>query len=76
LRIAVISDSHGNRKAVNYLFENYKFDYLIHCGDGVADLGNYIYLDNVFAVSGNCDIFSIEDDEKIIQLENKKVRSR
>lgn len=73
MKIIVISDSHGNKKAIDLLFNNYKFDYLVHCGDGVSDLGDYIYLDNVFAVSGNCDIFSNEVDERIIELGKKKI---
>lgn len=72
MRIVVVSDSHGNKKAINHLFESYKFDYLFHTGDGIGDLGNYIYLDNVYAVSGNCDIFSSEVDERVIEIgENK-----
>lgn len=72
MRIAVVSDSHGNKKAINHLFESYKFDYLFHCGDGVGDLGNYIYLDNVYGVSGNCDIFSSEVNERIIEINKNK----
>ena len=42
-------------------------------GDGLGDLGDYIYLDNVYAVSGNCDFFSSVENEKIVTLNNKKI---
>ena len=41
------------------------FDYFLFLGDGLKDLGDYIYLDNVFAVAGNCDYFSSEPIERV-----------
>lgn len=65
LKILVLSDSHGNVDGIKKVFETLKFDYLIFLGDGLRDLGNYIYLDNVMAVSGNCDYFSDEPIERL-----------
>ena len=73
MRIAVISDSHGNKSGINKIFESVQFDYLFFLGDGLGDLGNYIYLDNVYAVSGNCDFFSSYPNERIIELAGKKL---
>ncbi len=72
MKIAIISDSHGNKKGIDKLFSEGGFDYLFYLGDGISDLGNYIYLDNVFSVSGNCDFFSTVENEKVIDLEGVK----
>ena len=72
MKIAVISDSHGNKKGVDKVFENGNFDYLFFLGDGINDLGLYKNLDNVFAVSGNCDFFSSVPSERIFELNGIK----
>jgi len=57
-KILVVSDSHGNTTALQRIISLEKpFDYLIHCGDGVADL-MYVQLPGnpfVLKVSGNID---------------------
>ena len=68
MRIMLISDSHGNKLGIDKIFSTQKFDYLFFMGDGLNDLGDYIYLDNVFAVSGNCDFFSKVDNEKCVEI--------
>ena len=73
MRIIIISDSHGNKKGIDQIFKTEKFDYFFFLGDGLGDLGNYIYLDNVFAVSGNCDFFSTVENENVVVLDNKKI---
>lgn len=72
MKIAIISDSHGNKKAIDDLMSRGGFDYLFFLGDGLSDLGGYAYLDNVFMVSGNCDFFSSEPNEKVFELEKHK----
>lgn len=72
MKIALISDSHGNKKGIDDLFSRGGFDYLFFLGDGLSDLGSYAYLDNVFMVSGNCDFFSSEPNEKAFELEGIK----
>ena len=73
MKVAIISDSHGNKDGIDYLFNNYSFDYLIHTGDGIGDLRLYSNLENVITVSGNCDIFSSEVSDKIINIAGKKI---
>ena len=63
MKIVVVSDSHGNAIGINQIFQQVEFDYLIYLGDGIDDLGTFINLDNVIAVSGNCDYFSSLDNE-------------
>jgi len=72
MKIVVISDSHGNKLAIDQIFKNYKFDYFFFLGDGINDLGDYIYLDNVYAVSGNCDFFSNVPNEREFVINNIK----
>ncbi len=68
IKIVVVSDSHGNPKAIDKVFNTVKFDYLIFLGDGLSDLGCYANLENVLKVRGNCDFFSRTDDYLIKQL--------
>lgn len=72
MKILIISDSHGNKKALNHVFNDMEFDYLIFLGDGLNDLGDYKYLDNIYFVAGNCDFFSNEPNEKLINIAGKK----
>lgn len=68
MKIAIISDSHGERNGMNALFEKDDFDYLFFLGDGLSDLGAYVNLDNVFAVSGNCDFFPPFQTKEFLNL--------
>lgn len=68
-KIIVISDSHSNKKAIDKIFTELEFDYLIHLGDGIDDLGTYIYDDRVKLVRGNCDFFSNEKIESFLMVE-------
>ena len=69
-KIVVISDSHGNKNLIDRIFNEVKFDYLIHLGDGIEDLGTYIYDERVKVVRGNCDFFSNEKYESFLFIEN------
>ena len=73
MKILLISDSHGNKRGIDKIFSSVKFDYLFFMGDGLNDLCDYVYLDNVVAVSGNCDFFSKELNEKYLELEGNKI---
>lgn len=72
MKIAVISDSHGNIVGIDKLFSEKTFDYLFFLGDGIGDLGLYKNLENVYTVSGNCDFFSSEPNERIFELDGLK----
>ena len=73
MRIAVVSDSHGNKKAIDKIFNNYKFDHFVFLGDGVEDLGLYINLPNVHIVRGNCDFFSDYPLEQKLDFDGVKI---
>lgn len=72
MKIAIISDNHGGKGYIDRLFQMGGFDYLFYLGDGIENLGTYKYLDNVYAVSGNCDFFSTEPNEQFFTLDGTR----
>lgn len=73
MKIIVVSDSHGAKEKIDFIFNNFEFDCFIHLGDGYKDLSTYINLPNVFAVRGNCDWGVDAKDEIVVTLKNKKI---
>lgn len=75
-KLIVISDSHGNYRAVESLLplvtEN---DYILHLGDGGADMREIRaqYPEKVYACSGNCDFFSPIPEEGILEVEYLRI---
>ena len=75
-RIIVISDTHGNPQNVEKLLpliaEN---DYVIHLGDGAADMREVrtLYPEKVYACAGNCDFFSSLPESGELEVENCKI---
>ncbi|MCP4135367.1 MAG: YfcE family phosphodiesterase [bacterium] len=58
-KILVVSDSHGNQTKLNMIVkEERPFQYLVHCGDGVADLFHVDIPKGVIVlrVTGNVDL--------------------
>ncbi len=74
--ICVISDSHGNRAAIDKLFPVFaESDYIIHLGDTSSD-GQYIkkaFGEKVYVINGNCDFMRVGDDELVIPVEDAKI---
>ena len=74
--IVVVSDSHGNRQALDGLDGIFsESDYIIHLGDTSAD-GNYIlckYPDKTTVINGNCEIFSVGESEKILNIDSVRI---
>ena len=73
--ITVLSDTHGNRKAIDRIAEILKeSDMVIHLGDTSQD-GNYIkkYNKNTYIINGNCDVMPCGEREMIIEAENVKI---
>ena len=74
--LIVISDTHGNAKAVEGLraliAEN---DYLVHLGDGAGDVRGIMheYPDKVYLCAGNCDFFSTLPSEGILEIEKVRI---
>lgn len=74
-KITVVSDSHGNRRALDGLDGIFgESDIVIHLGDTSAD-GSYIQtkFPQAVIVNGNCDPVKLGDDEKVITVEGIKI---
>lgn len=74
--LIVLSDTHGNRAAIDKLegifAEN---DIIVHLGDTSAD-GSYIrnkFPAKTHVINGNCEIFPSGSDEEIIDAEGVKI---
>ncbi|MDE7453733.1 MAG: metallophosphoesterase [Clostridia bacterium] len=75
IKITVVSDSHGNRRALDGLDTVFsESDIIIHLGDTSAD-GSYIQskFPKTILINGNCDPIKLGEDEKVIQVEDIKI---
>lgn len=79
MRIIVISDTHGNKKAIESAFlRNSDADMFIHLGDGERELDSFILDHNEFSqkiihVAGNCDWGSLSPGFVIIPAAGHKI---
>lgn len=73
MTIILISDSHGNKAGIDRIFNTLEFDYLFFTGDGLGDMGDYSYLENVYTVCGNCDFFSREVIDREVEIGGYKI---
>ncbi len=74
--IAVVSDSHNNSKSIEVLKEYItKADILLFLGDGEADILKIKaeFKGPIYAVSGNCDIYSKNPEELVLELMGKRI---
>jgi hypothetical protein len=74
--IVVISDTHGNRTAMEGMNNIFKeSDYIVHLGDTSSD-GNALkkeYPNKTYLLNGNCDIARFGSQEIIMQVEDTKI---
>ena len=71
MKILLISDSHGNKKALNNFLQDAKFDFVFFLGDGLRDVSEFDEI-KVKRVCGNCDFFSSEAVTRFENLCGKK----
>ena len=71
-KVCVISDSHGSKQKLENLIFDSDFDYIFFLGDGLKDVED-IQDDKIKKVSGNCDLFSMEDSTISFVLNNVKI---
>ncbi len=65
-KLIIVSDSHGNTTALQRIIDREApFDYLVHCGDGIADLAHVRVPagTRVLGVAGNIDRARLIDRE-------------
>lgn len=74
--VVVLSDTHGNRSAMQKLFPVMsESDYIIHLGDTSGD-GNFLrkaFPGKTRIINGNCDPLKLGDDELILEIESVKI---
>ncbi|MBQ9518921.1 MAG: metallophosphoesterase [Firmicutes bacterium] len=77
MRILVLSDTHRSLNRALLLMNDliYEIDYVFHLGDNTedADFLRDNYKLPVISVAGNCDSDCSVEDEKVIELANKKI---
>ena len=78
MKILVVSDTHGNTDKLSRTIQLcMPFDMLIHCGDGIKDIGSVDIPRGVTvtAVKGNTDIHSYTDFEELVveNIEGRRV---
>lgn len=75
-KIVVVSDSHGNRAALDGLDNIFaESDFIFHLGDTSSD-GGYIrakYPDKTVVINGNCEMFSVGEKETVSDIEGVKI---
>ena len=74
--ISVISDSHGNRNSIEKVKKKISnTDILLFLGDGEDDLEQICeeFKGEVYAVRGNCDIRGLYPEERVIEIQGKKI---
>lgn len=74
--VIVVSDTHGNRRAMEALFPVMaESDYIIHLGDTSQD-GGFIrgmFPDKTYLLNGNCDPIKLGENELTLQIEGVKI---
>ena len=76
MKIAVFSDSHGYTKAMLACAQNEQPDMIIHLGDHALDAQVFVRefpKTPLYVVRGNCDVFSTEPEQVIIEAEGKRI---
>lgn len=75
-KIIVVSDSHGNRRALDGLDGIFaESDFIIHLGDTSSD-GNYVrgkYPDKTVVINGNCDLLGVGEKETVLHIEGVNI---
>lgn len=74
--IAVISDSHGNKDSIEKLKGKISgAQVVLFLGDGESDLKEITkdFKGEVYAVRGNCDFKGIYPEERVIEIQGKKI---
>lgn len=74
--IAVISDSHGNSNGISKVKKYIeKADVVLFLGDGENDIKEITrdFTGEVYAVKGNCDVSNTITEERIVEINGKKI---
>lgn len=74
--LTVVSDSHGNRAALDKLAAVFaESDYIVHLGDTSSD-GAYIkkqFPEKTYLLNGNCDFTRLGENQLVLSVEGVKI---
>lgn len=74
--LTVLSDTHGNMRAIQELYPVFaECDYIVHLGDTSSD-GQKIradFPDKTYLLNGNCDLYKTGENELILSVEDVKI---
>lgn len=76
VKIVVVSDTHGNVKALEQLRQIFiDSDYIVHLGDGARDMKDFYseFGNKIYQVDGNCDVFASSLKEFILEIGKVKI---
>lgn len=72
MKVLVLSDSHGHARRIKEILDSDSFGAVIFLGDVVRDTER-ITKPTLYCVKGNCDMFELEPDERIIDIGGKLI---
>ncbi len=72
MKVLVLSDSHGGARRISEILATDNFGAVIFLGDVVRDTER-ITGTTLYCVKGNCDMFELEPDERIIDIGGKLI---
>lgn len=75
MKIAICSDSHGDRKNIEAMIRRERPEAVLFLGDGIRDFAGADIGENVLAaaVKGNCDFASTYPAFRILTLEGRRI---
>lgn len=75
MKICICSDSHGNAAGLQDMLEIERPQVLLFLGDGERDFNrvDLPYGTKMYAVSGNCDMMSMEPPWRLLELEGVRI---
>lgn len=76
IKIAVLSDTHGNLRAMEQMRGIFaECDYIVHLGDGAREMKFYFadYGEKIYQVDGNCDAYGSGLKEFILEIGKFKI---
>lgn len=79
MKVLVVSDSHGNYRNLSAILKkNRNVAHIIHAGDFESDLDDMsmyepAMMDKLTAVAGNCDVNSMRERTKVVELGGVKI---
>ena len=75
-KVIILSDTHGNQKAVDALDALFaENDYIVHLGDGFMEASRLLskYPNATYLCAGNCDYYARLPEEGVLEIESMRI---